>query len=197
MQHIQEGSVCITRHLSNLGFVNQRLIEEIRGICLLSIFLLLIVCVTFCIFGLFLLRHRARDIKSHLHKLISSGCSFSASVPGAALFMSIYSIRSRFCTQVEFHCHFVSSSKIRVGDLGIWYLESRSVLHIESQFRLAKFCFTPIPASECMLPVLKVDTIPDLEAFAGSFEVLVVLAPSIHGLMISASSPPAQNHQAV
>ncbi len=93
MQHVQEGSICVTRHLSNLGFINQRLIKLVCSIGFFSVFLL-IVCSTVRIFSLLFLRDSARNVKAHFHKLISSGCSFSASIPGTALFMSIHSVRS-------------------------------------------------------------------------------------------------------
>ena len=94
MQNIQESGIGVTRHLSNLGLVDQCLVEQIGSIGLFSIFFFLIVCAALCIFGFLFLGNSARDVKAHLDELISPSGGFSPSVSGTALLMPIDPVRS-------------------------------------------------------------------------------------------------------
>lgn len=168
MQNVEKRSVCIARNLPDFGFVHQGVVEGVGSVLLLAVFPIRhLLAVLF----LLSLRHRAGNVKSHLHQL----------VPSATRLLPLRSCASqvaiRACVVVmRGHCqlnsHFVLPCQIGVLNFRVRYLESRSTLHVKRQFVFTELGLSPIPSSQRMLLVLEIYRIPPLERGSHTIEIL-------------------------
>jgi len=114
MQDIEEGSKGVTSHVSNLCLVHEGLVEQVGGILFLNLLVLSINTLFITILVFLLLRDSAGNVKSHLHKLISSCGSFPASILGRTLQVTICSVWYRLGAQIELDSYLILASKVRV-----------------------------------------------------------------------------------
>lgn len=145
VKNIQECSKGITGHISNLGLVHEGLVEEVCGILLLDLFLVLFL-IPFSALRLLLLHGCTRDVEAHLDQLIGPGGSLAASVLRASCRLSIDTI-CLSCRERKLYRHLILASKVGVGYFGVRNLESGSVLDVERQFGLGEVCLAPVPSS--------------------------------------------------
>lgn len=126
MKNVQEGRKCITRHVSNLGLVHKSLIEEVRRVLLLRLFLVLLVIAL----ALLLLHGRTRDVEAHLNQLVGTRSGLPATVLGASSGLSVVAVRL-VCGKRKLNRHFILACEVGVGDLGVGDFESGSILNAE------------------------------------------------------------------
>jgi hypothetical protein len=168
MKNIQEGRKRIACHVSNLGLVHESLIEEVRGILLLYLFLVVLLIA----FGLLLLHSCTRDVEAHLDQLIGARSSLPATVLRASSGLYVGTVRL-VCGKREFNRHFILACEVGIGDLGVGDFESGSVLDTEGELGLGELGLAPVPSTDGMFAGLDIDAVPDLEGLAQSLEVLV------------------------
>ena len=114
MQDIQESSKSLPCDFSDLSFVHQSLVEGFGGVLFLHV---IVVSITAVLLAICILRDFARNVESHLDKLIACRCGLSPSVLGVTCFFAIRPIRLRVCVKVEFDSDLVLASLICVRDL--------------------------------------------------------------------------------
>lgn len=171
MKNVQERSKGIPRHITDLGLVHERLVEEVGSILLLHLFL--VVLLTLSALGtlsLLLLHCCAGNVEPHFDELIGSRCGLTTPVFCAASRLAIGTVLSS--RERKLHRHLVLSSQVGIGDFGVGDLEGGSVLHIEGQLGLGEFCLAPVPSSQGVFAGLDVDAVPDFESLAQPFEIL-------------------------
>lgn len=168
MQHIQKGSKGISRHVSNLGFVHQCLVEEVCGVLLLSLFLIVLLVP---VLGLLLLYRCAGDVEPHFDQLVGARSGLSSAVLSASRRLTTRAIgfgrRER-----KLHCHFIFSCQVGVRDLRIGDFKGRSVLDIERKLGFGELRLAPVPAAQGVFAILDVDSVPDFKGLGQSFKVL-------------------------
>lgn len=179
MKNIQEGRKRIARHVSNLSLVHEGLIEEVRRILLLHLFLVLLLVA----FGLLLLHSRSGDVEAHLNQLIGARSSLSATVLRTSSRLYVGAVRL-VCGKRKFNCHFILAREVGVGDLGVRDFKSGSVLDTEGKLGLGELSLAPVPSADGVFAGLDVDAVPDLESLAQSLEVLVTASPLARGPVI-------------
>ena len=172
VQDVQEGSKGIARHISNLRLVHERLVEEICSILLLC-FCLLILALALGVLGLLLLHGRTGNVESHFDQLIEARGRLPSTVLGASSRLATRAIGFSG-RESKFHRHFILSRQVGVGDLRVGDFKGRSVLDVEGELGLGELGLAPVPASQGMLAVLDVDSVPDFEGLGQPFKVLAV-----------------------
>lgn len=170
MQDVQEGSKSIARHISNLRLVHEGLVEEVRGILLLCL-CLLVLTLAFGVLGLLLLHGRAGDVESHFDQLVGARGRLPSTVLSASSRLPTRGIGFSG-REGKFHRHFILSRQVGVGDLGVGNFKGRSVLDVEGELGLGELGLAPVPASQGMLAVLDVDSVPNFEGLGQPFEIL-------------------------
>lgn len=169
MQNIEEGGDSITSRLTNLCLLNQRLVEERRGILLL---LLAGVATGVLALGLLLGRHTG-NVKPHLDELILARTGlFALATRTAQLAIGAGVIGVE--GQRQLYCDFISTSQVGISNLRVGHLESRTVLDVEDNFGLGKLGLAPVPPPQRMFLVLQHGAVPVLEDLAKAFVILLL-----------------------
>ena len=156
MQDLQEGGDSITGSFTDLGFVDEGLIEQGSGV------LLLFLCIATGFLSLGLLASgSARDIESHLAQLILASARLLATAPRAAqmaIGAGVISVGSG-----KLDGDLVPTGQVGVGNLGVGDLECGFVLDVENELGLGKLGLAPVPASQGVFLGLEVYAVPVLE----------------------------------
>lgn len=167
MQNIQEGSKGIACDIPNLGLVHEGLVEEIRSVLFLDLFLVVLLPAL----GLLLLHSRPGDVESHFDQLVGARSCLASAILGASGWLATCTIafggRER-----KLHGHLILSCEVGVRDLGVGNLKRGSVLNAEGQFGFGEVCLAPVPTAQGVLAVLDVDSIPNFEGLGQSFKIL-------------------------
>lgn len=167
MQNIQEGGYRVTGSLSNLSLLDQRLVEQVRGILLL----LAALATGVVAIGLLAARRRSGNVEAHLDKLVLAGTGLLPFTTGA----SKVSVGARVLVigrHGKLDGDFIATGEVGVGDLRVRDLERRAVLNGEGEFCLAELGLSPVPATKGVLSALEVGAVPVLEQLG---EALVIL----------------------
>lgn len=184
MKDIQERSKGITSHITNLGLVHERLIEEISCVLLLNFLIpfLLLVILLAPLLNAFIRLHRGpRNVETHLNQLVRASRSLLAAVLGTPIRLTVGTVR---LVQRKLHGDFILARQVGIGDLGVGKLERGTVEHVERQFSLGKLRLAPVPSSDRVFALFDVDTVPDLECLAQPLKVLshrLGLSPEFYG----------------
>lgn len=164
MQHIQEGGNCIARCLSNLRLLDEGVIKQSDSV----LFFLIHVAPGLTTFSL-LPGCRAGDVEPHLRELVPPSSRLSA-FPWCR---AILAVGFAGVGDGEFDSDLVATSKVRVGNLRVWDLESWPVLHIEREFSLAKLGLAPIPTAQRVFLIFQVGAVPVLEDLTEALIILI------------------------
>lgn len=113
MQYIQERCEGVTGNFSNLRFVDQGVVEQVRGVLLFCFFfVLLFLRAIILIPGLLLFHHGSWDIEAHLNKLIPAGGSFATTILRSPALVTVDTIRFRLSYEIELDRNLVLSRQI-------------------------------------------------------------------------------------
>lgn len=172
MQNLEEGGDSIASHLSNLGLLNEGLVEERRRILLL----LASTTIAVAVFPAVLDGRHARDVEAHLHELIPSSTCLLALPPCAAQ-VAVGAGVAAVLRQRHLYSNLVPTRQVRVPNLRVRQLKGGLVLHAEGELVLLEVGLSPVPAPQGVLLALESDAVPVLEEAADA--VVVVLGEAV------------------
>lgn len=135
MKNVLEGSHGVACSVPNIGLVQQSLVEELGSLYFL------LVGITASILALcLLLRCGAWHVQPHFDELVHTCSGFATFCSATVDFFAFVGCK--------LDGDLVAAGKIGIGNLGIGYLEGRSVLDVEGELALCEFCLSPVPAPQ-------------------------------------------------